>query len=616
MCGILTYYNTQPISHEQIKGFISAVQTIAHRGPDDSGVTIINTLNAASESFVAEINSDKRVLDYSSVNNAELKKFHLMFGHTRLSIIDTSNAGHQPFQTLGYTIVFNGEIYNYIEIRNELIILGYKFKTQTDTEVIVMAFDAWREKCLSKFNGMFSFVIFNERENNLFIANDRFGVKPLYYCLIKGGVIFASEIKQFYKFKLELTVNEEVVRTFLSSQYIDYDDQTVFNEINRFPKANYAYLNLNESVSVFKFVSYYTLNTRVKHPIDYQEQFNYLFSDSIKLRMRSDVAIGFASSGGLDSSAILYRAYSLLKNEGKTINFKTFSAVFPGLDGDESEFIKIIEKDLQIKSHYVNPLELFSMDDFERHIYHQDMPVASTSYYAEWCLARLVNNNNVKVLLIGQGGDELLAGYHHHFYRYCRQLILQGKLKKYLSLLRSFCELKSLNVNKLHKQIVNEVKYSVKIKLGLKTAHHALETHWNSANKLIDLLKIDFSETMLPTYLRSDDRDSMAFGLETRHPFLDYRLVDFCFALPDDVKIKDGWQKHLLREALTELPDPIRYRKDKKGYTTPEKLWIEKNKNDFDQYLQYIPDKFRNEKSPNPFLNYALGAWFKVNKIN
>jgi asparagine synthase (glutamine-hydrolysing) len=273
------------------------------------------------------------------------------------------------------------------------------------------------------------------------------------------------------------------------------------------------------------------------------------------------------------------------------------------MDGDESEFIKIIEKDLDLRSHYTNPLEYFSIADIESHVFQQDLPVNSTSYYAEWCVSRLVNQSGVKVLLIGQGGDELLAGYHHHFYRYCRSLILHGKIFKYLSEVKSYAEIKSVDVNYLHRTIINEIKLIIKLKTGLQTINDDLEKHWSIASKLIDILKIDFS-------------DAMAFGLETRHPFLDYRLVDFCFSMPDDLKIKNGWQKNILRECMTELPEKIRYRKDKKGYTTPESDWIKKYQAEFDGYLSHIPEQFKKYRSSNTFLNFALGAWFKVNNIS
>ena len=336
----------------------------------------------------------------------------------------------------------------------------------------------------------------------------------------------------------------------------------------------------------------------------------------MQLRLRSDVPLGFASSGGLDSSSILYLAHHILLNQGANYKVNTFSAIFPGQEGDESPFIKLIEKDIQPIVHYCNPMTNFSILDFEKQLYYQDFPVTTTSFYAEWSVARLVHETGVKVLLIGQGGDELLGGYHHHFYRYCRQLIMQGRILEYLSQIRAYANLKQIPINKLHHIIVNEVRLGIGLKFGLVNMSNQLEKHWNSANTLLNVLKIDLQETMLPAYLHADDRDSMAFGLETRHPFLDYRLVEYCMHMPDKFKIEKGWQKNILRDAMAEMPDAIRYRKDKKGYTTPEKEWLNHFKEDFNSYLAYLPEQWRVKKEKATFRHYALGAWFKVNKIS
>lgn len=604
MCGILVQYKKEGFNTDDLIKQRSALTAIDHRGPDGEGMVLIN----AKTNVHFELKTTEQ---YADCNNS-----NVLLAHKRLSIIDPTPAGHQPMEAYNSLITFNGEIYNYIEIREELKKLGYNFKTDSDTEVILAAYSAWKEKCLNKFNGMFSFALYDLVTNSIFIANDRFGVKPLYYYQNSTGFILASEIKQFYKFEISLSLNEKNIKTFLFTQYIDHNNDTFYNEINRFPKGSYCVVKLNSDFSSLNFHAYYNLPTSVISRKDYLEEFNSLFTDSVKLRLRSDVPLGFASSGGLDSSSILYKAHAILKSQNNQSSVNTFSAVFPGMDGDESEFIQIIEKDLELRSHYTNPLELFSIADFEAHVFQQDLPVNSTSYYAEWCVSRLVNQSGVKVLLIGQGGDELLAGYHHHFYRYCRSLILHGKIFKYLSEVKAYAEIKSVDVNYLHRTIINEIKLIFKLKIGLQTINDDLEKHWSIASKLIDILKIDFSATMLPTFLRSDDRDAMAFGLETRHPFLDYRLVDFCFSMPDDLKIKNGWQKNILRECMTELPEKIRYRKDKKGYTTPESEWIKKYQTEFDDYLSHIPEQFKKYRSSNTFLNYALGAWFKVNNIS
>lgn len=615
MCGIAVYFNQKGISSKELGQFTNSLQSIKHRGPDGEGVIMIN-IETGDVKVLATHDTPKGIISDHTLEQYQDGKAHLLIGHRRLSIIDTSIAGHQPMGYKNrYWITFNGEVYNYIEVRSELQKLGYSFKTQSDTEVILAAYDAWKEKALPRFNGMFSIVIFDLLEKTLFVANDRYGVKPLYAYHSGSVLAYVSEIKQFKNHDIDLTINSDVFQTFLGSTYLDYDQQTVYNEVSRFKPAHFSVLNLGSWPVQANQHPYYELDTRQKkiNINDAKEEFNRLFNNAIKLRLRSDVPLGCSLSGGLDSSAILLRALKSLNGES-THEFNTFSVIFPGLAGDESKFIYALADQLNVKTNYVNALEEFNMEDFERHVYHQDFPVQTTSYYAEWCLAKMVRQKNITVVLNGQGGDELLAGYHHHFYRYCRQLIRSGKVLNYLSLVKKFAELKSLQVNSVHRIILNDVKLSLKFKLHLADLGSSLANNWAKASSLIESLRLDFTEYMLPTYLRSDDRDFMAHHVETRHPFLDFNLVDFCFSLPDELKIREGWQKWLLREALVELPEEIRYRRDKKGYTTPQEVWLQKYKKDFSDYLNYIPVELKDTLSKKDiFLNYALGAWFKVN---
>jgi asparagine synthase (glutamine-hydrolysing) len=605
MCGISFIHSSNSLHSNDISAFKQSIRLIHHRGPDANGMIAIEAYEV----------DNRKVKSIANFPESPQLNINGLLGHVRLSIIDVSADGHQPFHYLHYYISFNGEIYNYLELKEELIKLGYTFYTKTDTEVLVAAYDAWQEKCLQRFNGMFAFIIWDTKKHQYFIAADRFGVKPLYYTQQNGNLYFVSELKQLRAFNLTLDINETAVNDFLSHQYLDHNEATFYKNVYRFPKAHFTLIAYKKSLDI-KFESYYSLPNLTQSRVDFPEQFKTLFEDAVKLRQRSDVPIGFAASGGLDSSAILYTAYHHLKTSGLHTNCSTFSAIFPNQEGDESQFIKIIEKDLNIQSNYCYPMENFSIEAFEKHIYHQDMPVTSTSYFAEWCVSKLVNEKKVKVLLIGQGGDELLAGYHHHFYRYCRSLILKGKIRPYLQQLKTYCELKELDKKKIHTYVLNEVKLSIKFKTGLQKESNTLVAEWNKADKLIDLLNIDFTKTMLPTYLRSDDRDSMAFSFETRHPFLDYRLVDLCFSMPDELKIKNGWQKNILREVMPEMPDSIRYRKDKKGYTTPQEQWLKLYKNEFESYLNHLPEIYKNHASTDSFLKYTLGAWFKVNELN
>lgn len=613
MCGLSVLYVKNGIHPGFPQKFLDSLDKIKHRGPDGEGVLQIHSKNG-EQVYLQRPDTPSDFLQQHPHN--ELPGVDLMLGHRRLSIIDTSSNGHQPMQYKHLSMVFNGEIYNYLELREELK-SSCKFTTNSDSEVVLAAYQTWGPACLRMFNGMFSIVIYDNLKRELFIANDRYGVKPLYYFVNPRALAFFSEVKQIFAYDhLQFTIDHDEVNNFLYKGYIATGEVTIFKEVKRFPKAHYCLVSLDNFDGNLNFTCYYKLgeqNPLKQYDID---TFKGLLTDAVQLRLRSDVPLGFASSGGLDSSAILYLAHHILVNQGNNYNVNTFSAIFPGQDGDESQFIKLIEKDLQPIAHYCNPMASFSMADFEKHLYYQDFPVTTTSFYAEWTVAKLVQQAGVRVLLIGQGGDELLGGYHHHFYRYCRQLILQGRILQYLSQVRDYANLKQIPINKLHHTIVNEVRLGIGLKFGLINMSNKLEKHWNSVNTLLDVLKIDMQETMLPAYLHSDDRDSMAYGLETRHPFLDYRLVEYCMHMPDKFKMEKGWQKNILRDAMAEMPDAIRYRKDKKGYTTPEKQWLKQFKPEFDTYLDYLPDNWKVNAEKATFRHFALGAWFKVNNIS
>lgn len=616
MCGILAYYNRNGINSEKLNQSLSALKKIKHRGPDGEGVTLINSKTGEYRILITDETPSGNFKNVIELSQAGSFEYDLLFGHRRLSIIDLSTNGHQPMSDeAGNWIIFNGEVYNYIELREELKKQGCTFKTESDTEVIMTAYRVWGNDCVKKFNGMFAIVLFDKSKRQLYVANDRFGVKPLYLYKDSDSLVYVSELKQLKSYNLKLSTNHNAVDVFLHEHYINYNCETFFNEVKRHKPSTYSSVALDNRMDINDSAYY---EVQLNKPItislnEAKEQFRDLLTAAIRLRMRSDVPVGFSSSGGLDSSAILYLSHKILSDLNAGSNVNTFSAIFSGEEGDESYFIKLVEKDLNIKSHYVNPVEEFSIDDFERHIYHQDEPVLTTAFYAGWSVARLARQQKVTVLMVGQGADEILAGYHHHFYRYSRQLILGGQIFKYLSELKRYAEIKGLDSTKLHRLILNDVKLAFKFKLGIAKTGGVLSDKWNKANTLIELLKTDLTETNIPFYLRADDRNSMAFHIESRHPFLDYRLVDFCYSLPDTMKIRDGWQKYLLRESIDTMHPEIRYRKDKKGYTTPQNKWLNLYKGEFETYLKFIPDSYNISNVNDPFLKYALGAWFKVN---
>lgn len=618
MCGIVSYYNSKGLDKSIISTVLISLDALNHRGPDGDGVILINTRKGEAKLLQTD-NTPSTIRTALALNEYIDFSADLILAHRRLSIIDLSSNGFQPMHdSFGNYIVFNGEVYNYIELKEELMQLGVTFSTTSDTEVVLAAYRIWGENCLQKFNGMWSILIWDNINKQLFVSNDRFGIKSLYCYQSAEELIYASEVKAFYAFtNATKEFNHEAINLFLETGKLDITNQTFFKLINRFPKSHFRKIKFLVSIDSIT-TSYWKATSVVNNTIteaDAIEKFNYLLKDSIKLRLRADVECGIALSGGLDSSIVCYYAQDILKNQLNQSTLKSFSIVFPNKEGDESYFSKYVVNDLGLKGYYTNPLDTFSFKDLEQLTYHLDFPLQSTSFYAEWSLMKLVSDNNIKVLLGGQGADELFAGYHHHFYKYCRQLLTQGRVQQYLSQVTCFSNNKNLLPLHIHKIVINDIKLLWKLKLGMPGADKNKEY-----KKVEEWLINDFSIDMLPTYLRCDDRSSMAHGIETRLPFLDYRMVEFGMQLPVKYKIENGWQKSIIRKSGTILPAEIRYRKDKKGFTTPQAEWMDKYSQNFLAYLPYLKslgiDISDNQllttaKKTKLFRYFSLGIWLK-----
>jgi asparagine synthase (glutamine-hydrolysing) len=613
MCGILSYYRPTGLNRKDIQSCILGLRKLKHRGPDGEGAMLFNIQTgkyAVLKTNETPIGIDCTINDLNEINDCD---YQLFLGHRRLNIIDLSIAGHQPMcDTSGDKwMIFNGEIYNYLELREELKNLNHVFKSNSDTEVILESYKEWGKECFNRFNGMWSIVMLDISKKELITSNDRYGIKPLYYIKDSGELIFSSEIKPFFCFRAKIKdYDKSSINTYINYGYINYNEHTFFKEVKKFPKSHYSIIKLQNS-ALFMPIKYYDVNNisinLPKSETGTIEEFDFLIKDAVKLTLRSDVPLGVAISGGLDSSYMLYMAASLLKNEA----INTYSAVFPGSDGDESAFINIAIEGLNCMSHFVNPMDKFTFEDFEKHIISQEYPVQSTSFYADWCVAKLVKDSGVRILLNGQGADEIFAGYHHHFYKYCSELIMKGHIHEYKKNLQDFCVIKGLDKQKVSNIVFHDLKQRIK---SLFTKSITLHDKWINATNLTELLSIDLGEATLPAYLQSNDRNSMASSIESRLPFLDYRLVNFAMSLPSNYKIRDGYQKWIMRKAGRILPEAIRYRKDKKGFTTPEDEWIEKHKNEFSKNLSLL-DNFGIERK-NTFRHYSMALWLKNFKLN
>lgn len=514
----------------------------------------------------------------------------LSLGHTRLSILDLSSAGNQPMTRFGYTIVYNGEIYNYIELKDELIKKGYKFTTKTDTEVILAAYDCWKEKCLNKFNGMWAIAIYDQKKEELFLSRDRYGIKPLYYYSDKNKLIFSSEIKPILKLGIPRIPNEKVISKYLYYGITDDTNETFFENILTLEPGNYLYYNLNKKETIIK--KYYKFNETILKNNEEQtiKNIKEILEDSIKLTYRSDVEVGCCLSGGLDSSTIVGISNKLYPNK----KIKTFSAVFPGSKINEEKYIAIVAKENKIKNYQIKPTAKTLISDINDLIFTQEEPFFSTSMYAQYKVMSLANKK-INVLLDGQGADEVFVGNYSYFTAYVYQLFKQ---KKYFQLFSNklfwryiylqFTTNPKRIINKFNSYILNK---QIKNKLFLIDSEPIL-----FPKTLSEIQKFSFN-TSLKSLLKWEDKNAMKFSIESRVPYLDYRLVELGLLLPDDYKIKDFKNKYIFRKVITEyVPSEILNRKDKIGFATPEKDWFKTKQ--LDKYIKKIvtSDSFKKRK--------------------
>lgn len=559
MCGIagIVRFDGKQVKEAQVQ---SMLQTIKHRGPDDEGIFVEKNVG---------------------------------LGHVRLSILDLSSAGKQPMTdpTGRYTIIQNGESYNYIELREELKALGYKFTTQTDTEVLLNGYIEWGESVLDKLNGMFALAIYDKEKQTLFIARDRFGVKPLYYHIGDGQLVFASEIPAILKaLPNKPKANDNAIFDYLVFNRTDQTEETFFAEIFKLQHSCCVTLDLKKSYTkeTLPIRKWYDLAEQVharKLEIgdltleDAEKRYMELFKRAIELRLRSDVPWGVCLSGGLDSSAITATIIRELKEK----DVHSFSAVY-GKDSkaDESKFIDEF-KGIVPNMHYIHPDSetLFAhLDDYVRI---QGEPTPTTSPYALYCILSEASKY-VKVILDGQGSDEAIAGYEYIPGLYYKTLFTHlkwGRLAKeivqYAKLHKSWRHVKYMAFFLLPSRMRTKVRVMqrgyIDPEFVAKHKDSVIADKLYGANTMTEMLVAHF-EYKLEHLNKWGDRDTMAFGVEGRSPFLDKDLVEYSIALKDELKIKGGYTKFILREVMKGImPEKVRLRVDKRGFSVPMDEW-------------------------------------------
>jgi len=527
--------------------------------------------------------------------DAEGYYFHdnLSLGHRRLSIIDLSKTADQPMSLDNkYIIVYNGEIYNYIEVRQELKSFGYSFKTKSDTEVILAAYDNWGQECLHKFNGMWAFSIYDKIKNIIFCSRDRFGIKPFYYLDEGRYFAYGSEINQLLDIKKEIKVNFRTLINYLVLSLENYSEETFFESIRELPSSHNLVYDLKTNTYEIKRYYNIKINTDIaKLPI---EEALPLYTDNlntaVRYRLRSDVKVGTCLSGGLDSSVIAAIAASFHKN----INNEKFCAITAQSTykkNDETEYARQVVDDSNLEWICTKP----TSEEYKKYLTEvirtQQEPFGGPSILMQYFVFKIAKENGLKVLLDGQGGDESLLGYERYYPAFLLSLPLSEKVKKFSSMVAN----SKLSIKDLLAYHFYFTQPGLRVKRQLRN-HSFIKS---SYSQLVDrdIIKqiagsykdiramqiLEFTKTQLPPLLKYEDKNSMKNSIESRLPFLDYNLVELSLSLNNNFKIKDGWTKYILRRvATTVVPSSIAWRKNKIGFEAPVNQWLNDFEGDFE----------------------------------
>jgi asparagine synthase (glutamine-hydrolysing) len=554
MCGIIGFVSAE--KYIEPLEFRSFTDSLAHRGPDHTACYTYQNLG---------------------------------LGHTRLKIIDLSEDSNQPMLSdCGrYVLIYNGEIYNYRELRDELIQLGFHFTTSGDTEVLLKSYQAWGRDAFRRFNGMWAFVIFDKADNKLIGCRDRFGIKPLYYAQDAKGFYFASEIRSLLKMGVSREANLHLTHDFLLTGMADHSQETFFNKIHCLKPGSLFEFNIRSND--FTSANYYDLDSEIhastQDPHDFLEKFEFLLTDSVHLRMRADVEVGTCLSGGLDSSSVASLASRWLNQSDHSQRLTAFTAVSTDPRNDESSYANAVAQYHGMNKVHVKPSYEDFVEALPAIVKTQEEPFGGPSIVMQYLLMKAIRENNIKVLLDGQGGDELLLGYP----RYCATTLLSVMKSQdpfaALSHGRDFIQ------NNQGQNVLSLLKYCIATHCP-QARHKAYQrlmpfmskqpgipaflNHYAAASKSVSRLQtLECLSTNLPALLRYEDKNSMAFGIEARLPFLDHRLLEYALSLPLDLKIKKGWSKWILRETMQKhLPKQIAWRKNKMAFEAPEASWL------------------------------------------
>jgi asparagine synthase (glutamine-hydrolysing) len=626
MCGITAIYNKSNISSAYLR---KANNIVAHRGPDDEGY-LLWRMNEIPRILSGNDTSNQTLLfhHYQSLPDDE-NNWTFGMGHRRLSIVDLTPTGYQPM-TLperGLSITFNGEIFNYPEVREHLIKLGHQFHTGSDTEVILHAWAQWGRDSLHRFNGMFAFVLLDAQHQKLYAVRDRFGVKPLYYTDVPGYTAFGSEVKQLrtlpgYRFKL----NGQIAYDYLRYGLIDHHSETFEDGIHQVLPGHF--IELDVTSGRWKDNQWYSLKPNQWRGTEQEacDRFYELLKDSVRLRMRSDVPVGSALSGGLDSSTVVCLMREVLEdqNAGDHV-IKTITSCSEDKKFDEWEFAEEVVKRVETESHKTFPSFEKLENDLDRMLWHMDYPFGSTSQFSQWCVFEEAKRQGLTVMIDGQGADEQLAGYGSNDIALYAGLLGSGKVLAVMAEAQSHRRrngqwpvgflLGAIQTNFRYVSSLLPERYQV-------LSQDRIAPNWLKSGKFREdgFVPKNLSENLihqvqvlpLPSLLRYEDRNSMAFSVESRVPFMDYRLIEFTLGLPENLIYKNGERKHILRKTFRGLvPDKILDRTDKMGFVSAEERWMKEEgkawfKKQFSTFSNTASDFIDGEQANSMLLRMQL----------
>jgi asparagine synthase (glutamine-hydrolysing) len=531
----------------------------------------INGFNRRDEALIKEMNevTKNRGPDDQGIWIDDL----VSLGHNRLSIIDLSERGHQPMGNEDGTIwiTYNGEIYNFHELRQELEKLGHKFRSNTDTEVIIHAYEQYGFNCLKKFDGMWAFCIYDINNRLLFLSRDQFGIKPLYYYLDADRFIFSSMISAILCHDISTAPNDRIIMAYLAHNLEDWSTETFFEQIFTLSPGHLLVFQLDSKQS--KIERWYDPATKILTP---DPDLRKIFFKSVASRLIADVPVGSCLSGGIDSSAIVGVINRLLERQ-----FDTFSLVVPGTPIDESEYIREVGARNHIRQFFTEIQENEFLDEIRDFIKCQEEPVIQMSPYAQYRVMKLAHQHRAKVLLDGQGGDEIFAGYIYYFSYYYYELfcslhwvILVKEMISYVKNFKNYYPIfmfAFIMMPDIVKIFFWERFFTtwVNHKYLKKVDTTRIDPRWNRMS-LREGLLLTLAITSIPHLLRREDKSSMRWSIECRPPFLDCDLVEVALSLPSHRLLKDGRTKVIFRESIADLiPDKIRKRTDKIGFAAP-----------------------------------------------